>query len=88
MSENERRARSGRVVRELSKAGFDVMWCSGCWRIVRAKKRGFGLKCAAPSRKQAYKLTCLASAANTIAKRQLESPDDVARFARNRQTDP
>ena len=85
MSESES-ARRESVVRELSKKGYDVLWCAGCWRIVRAKKRGFGLKCSAPRRKRAYKETCLASAANLIAKRQLESPDDVARFARNRQT--
>jgi len=85
MSESES-ARRESVVRELSKKGYDVLWCAGCWRIVRAKKRGFGLKCSAPDRKRAHKETCLASAANLIAKRQLESPDDVARFARNRQT--
>jgi len=83
MTENER-ARRENVVRELSKIGHDVLWCAGCWRIVRAKKRGFGLKCSAPRRKRSQNATCLASAANLNAKRQHESPDDVARFARNR----
>ncbi len=86
MSEKER-ARSETVVRELSKKGYNVLWCAGCWRIVRAKRRGFGLKCSAPRRKRAHRETCLASAANLNAKRKLESPDDVARFARNRHTD-
>lgn len=84
MSENDAR-RWGLVAREISKAGYSVLWCHGCWRIVRAKKRGFGLKCSAPRRKRAHKLTCLASVANQSAKRPIRSPDEEAPPAPDRQ---
>ena len=87
MSESES-ARRESVVRELSKKGFDVLWCAGCWRIVRAKKRGFGLKCSALRRKQAHKETCLASAANTMARSAQLDRRTSSRFAADRHTPP
>lgn len=68
MSENDRSGRHWEAVAASLAPQHQILWCHDCWRIVRAKKRGFGLKCSAPKRRGRQQLTCLARLANTAAK--------------------